>query len=153
MYCDISKLRDGGSRNDHGWGGEKVGLGLLGHDHLFAFSEALPYEAHLIVEALHSVLTAAHILRVFVVDELRFTVFADEHPALVIRDSVRVEGGVRPVAQWAYIAFVVELLGHFGWVGGRQRDRADMGLTLRKPVSITRCISATLHLMTLQNRL
>ena len=63
---------------------------LLGHNHLFAFSEALPYEAHLIVVALHSVLTATHILRVFVVDELRFAVFADENPALIVRDLVRV---------------------------------------------------------------
>jgi hypothetical protein len=94
------------------------GSGLLGHNHLFAFSEALSYEAHLIVEALHSVLTATYILRVFVVDELRFTVFADEHPALVIRDPVRVQGGVRPATQRANIPFVVELLGRFGLVGG-----------------------------------
>jgi hypothetical protein len=92
MYCDISKLRDGGQEMNRG--GESGIAGLLGHDHLFAFSEALPYEAHLVVEALHSVLTAPHILRVFVVDELGFTVFADEHPALVIRDSVCVQGGV-----------------------------------------------------------
>ena len=66
----------------------KSGLALLGHDHLFAFPEALPYEAHLVVEALHSVLTATYILRIFVVDELRFTVFADEYPAFVIRNPV-----------------------------------------------------------------
>ena len=105
----------------YGRGEQSALVGLLGHDHLLAFSEALPYEAHLIVEALHSVLTAAHILRVFVVDEFRFTVFADEHPALVIRDLVRVERGVRPAAQRAYIAFVVELLSRIGYVEGRQR--------------------------------
>jgi hypothetical protein len=72
----------------------------------------------LVVEALHSVLTAAHILCVFVVDEFRFTIFADEYPALVIRDPVCVKRGVRPAAQRAYIPFVVELLGRMGWVGG-----------------------------------
>jgi hypothetical protein len=67
---------------------------LLGHDHLLALSEAFPYEAHLIVEALHPVLTPAYILRVFVVDELCSTVFADKDPTSVVCNLVRVQGGV-----------------------------------------------------------
>ena len=90
MYCDISKLFAGVCVSEMTLGGAGGEGGLLGHYHLFAFSEAFPYETHLVVETLHSVLTTTHILCVFVVDELRFAVFADEHPALVIRDLVRV---------------------------------------------------------------
>jgi hypothetical protein len=43
--------------------------------------------------------------------------------------------------------------GGLGWGTTAYLQQADMELTLRKPVSMTRCISATLHLMTLQNRL
>jgi hypothetical protein len=67
---------------------------LLRHAHLLALSEAFPYEAHLIVEALHSVLTPAYILRIFVIDELCATIFADEDPTLRIHNPVRVQGGV-----------------------------------------------------------
>ena len=67
-----------------------AGLCLLRHDHFFAFSEALPYEAHLIVEALHSVLTSADILRIFVIDKFCSTVFAYKDTTFVICDLVRV---------------------------------------------------------------
>ena len=67
---------------------------LLGHDHLLAFSEAFPYEAHLIVEALHSVLTSTYILRIFIIDELCGTVFADKDPTSVVCNLVRIQGGV-----------------------------------------------------------
>jgi hypothetical protein len=72
--------------------------------------EAFPYEAHLIIEALHSVLTPAHILRIFVIDELCSAVFADKDPADGIYKLVRVQGGVGSIAQRTYIPFVVELL-------------------------------------------
>jgi hypothetical protein len=88
----------------------------LRHAHLFALSEAFPYEAHLIVEALHSVLTPAYILRIFVIDKLCSTIFADEDPTLGIHNLVRVQGGVRLIAQWTYIPFVVELLGNIGGI-------------------------------------
>ena len=71
-----------------GRGGE--GDGLLGHAHLLTLSETFPYEAHLIVEALHSVLTPAYILRIFVIDELCSTILAGEDPTLVIYNPVRV---------------------------------------------------------------
>jgi hypothetical protein len=71
-----------------------AGLCLLGHDHLLAFSEAFPYEAHLIVEALHSVLTPSYILRIFVIDKFCSTVLADKDPTLVICNLVRVQRGV-----------------------------------------------------------
>ena len=71
--------------------------GLLGHAHLLALSESFPYEAHLIVKALHSVLTPAYILRIFVIDKLCSTIFADEDPTLGIHNPVRVQGGVRPI--------------------------------------------------------
>jgi hypothetical protein len=61
---------------------------LLGHAHLLALSEAFPYEAHLKVEALHSVLTPAYILRIFVIDQLCPTIFADEDPTLGIYNPV-----------------------------------------------------------------
>ena len=70
------------------------GGGLLGHDHLLALSKAFSYEAHLIVEALHSVLTPAYILRIFVIDELCSTVFADKDPTFVVCNLVRVQRGV-----------------------------------------------------------
>jgi hypothetical protein len=70
------------------WRGERSCL--LGHDHLLTLSEAFPYEAHLIVEALHSVLTPAYILRIFVIDNFRPTVFADKDPTFVICNLVRV---------------------------------------------------------------
>ena len=72
----------------------KGGEGLLGHDHLLALSKAFSYEAHLIVEALHSVLTPAYILRIFVIDELCSTVFADKDPTFVVCNLVRVQRGV-----------------------------------------------------------
>lgn len=67
---------------------------LLGHDHLLTLSKAFSYEAHLIVEALHSVLTPAYILRIFVIDELCSTVFADKDPTFVVCNLVGVQGGV-----------------------------------------------------------
>lgn len=87
---------------------------LLGHAHLLTLSETFPYEAHLIVEALHSVLTPAYILRIFVIDKLCSTIFADEDSTLGIYNPVRVQGGVRLIAQRTYIPFVVELLGDVG---------------------------------------
>lgn len=87
-----------------------VGLYSLGHDHFLALAEAFPYETHLIVEALHSVLTPAYILRVFVIDKLCSTVFADKDPTFVIRNLVGVQGCVRSITSRAYIPFVVELL-------------------------------------------
>lgn len=75
------------------YGGRGRGGGgdcLLGHAHLLALSEAFPYETHLIVEALHSVLTPAYILRIFVIDKLGSTIFADEDPTLRIYNPVRV---------------------------------------------------------------
>jgi hypothetical protein len=73
-----------------GKGKGKKGGCLLGHAHLLALSEAFPYEAHLEVEALHSVLTPAYILRIFVIDKLGPTIFADEDPTLGIYNLVRV---------------------------------------------------------------
>jgi len=70
------------------WRGERSCL--LGHDHLLTLSETFPYEAHLIVEALHSVLTPAYILRIFVIDNFCSTVFADKDPTFVICNLVRV---------------------------------------------------------------
>ncbi len=76
------------------WPSTTGGYCLLGNAHVLALSEAFPYEAHLIVETLHSVLTPAYVLRIFVIDKLGSTVFADEDATFVIRDLVCVQGGV-----------------------------------------------------------
>ena len=67
-----------------------AGSCLLGHDHFLALSEAFPYEAHLIIEALHSVLTSADILRILVIDKLCSTVFANKDTTFVICNLIRV---------------------------------------------------------------